>query len=143
MPAFGLFVTTLLRWAAGHTVLGWSSIMTAIVFFGAVQLVVLGILGEYVGRLFQEAKQRPLFLVDEVVAAGRSLALPPEFAALGSVARRDLWEATLGAATRVAQPAPAAGVAEGAEAVVPAGAAGTGRRCRGRLDSSNRRRGDD
>ena len=108
--ALCLFVGTLLAWAAGHTVLGWSSTMTAIVFFGAVQLIVLGILGEYVGRLFQEAKQRPLFLVDEVVVAGRSLALPPEFASLGSAARRDLWDATLGAGPEVAQPAPRAAV---------------------------------
>jgi len=120
LVALALFAVTLARWAAGHTVLGWSSTMTAIVFFGAVQLIVLGILGEYVGRLFQEAKQRPLFLVDEVMAAGCSLALPPEFAALGSAARRDLWEATRGAAARVVQPAPEA-VAEAAAATFRAG----------------------
>jgi polyisoprenyl-phosphate glycosyltransferase len=122
--AIALFVVTLLRWATGHTVTGWSSTMTAIVFFGAVQLIVLGILGEYVGRLFQESKRRPLFLVDEVLAAGRSLALPPEFAALGPSARKDLWEATRGAATRVARLPPDGAVAAGpADGAVGAGAA--------------------
>lgn len=87
LVALGLFVTSLCSWVTGHTVLGWSSIMTAIVFFGSVQLIVTGILGEYVGRLFQEAKRRPLFLVDEVIAGGRSQVLPPEFATLGAIAR--------------------------------------------------------
>jgi len=129
--ALVLFATTLLRWATGGTVLGWSSTMTAIVFFGAVQLIVLGILGEYVGRLFQEAKQRPMFLVDEVLAAGRSLPLPAEFAALGPMARRDLWEATRGSTTAAARPAPVAAASEPAEpaprAPVSARAAPTGR----------------
>lgn len=94
LVAFGLLTVTVWAWATGQTVLGWSSIMTVIVFFGAVQLIVLGILGEYVGRLFQEAKQRPLFLVDEIVAAGRSIALPPEFANFGPAARRQILKTT-------------------------------------------------
>jgi polyisoprenyl-phosphate glycosyltransferase len=101
LVAFGLLIVTSWSWATGQTVLGWSSIMTAIVFFGAVQLIVLGILGEYVGRLFQEAKQRPLFLVDEVVAGNCSLSLPPEFASLGPAARREIWAATRGGPARV------------------------------------------
>ena len=60
--AIGLFGITLGAWAMGYTVTGWTSLMTVIVFFGAVQLIVLGIPGEYVGRVFQEAKHRPLFL---------------------------------------------------------------------------------
>ncbi|MGC1407431.1 MAG: hypothetical protein WA864_00635 [Acetobacteraceae bacterium] len=101
LVAFGLLIVTSWSWATGQTVLGWSSIMTAIVFFGAVQLIVLGILGEYVGRLFLEAKQRPLFLVDEIVAGTCSLSLPPEFASLDPAARREIWEATRGGPTRV------------------------------------------
>jgi dolichol-phosphate mannosyltransferase len=93
--AGGLMLLTLWDWAIGNTVTGWSSLMAAIVFFGAVQLIVLGILGEYVGRLFQEAKHRPLFLVDQVVADGLHLTLPPEFASLGPSARLDVWNSII------------------------------------------------
>lgn len=99
--AIGLFGITLGAWAMGYTVTGWTSLMTVIVFFGAVQLIVLGILGEYVGRVFQEAKHRPLFLIDSVVAGGCCRSPPLEFANLGSAARRDFWEAAQGASVPI------------------------------------------
>lgn len=53
---------------------GWASTMAAIAFFGGSQLVVLGILGEYMGRIFEQTRGRPMFLVDSVV---RSTDEPP------------------------------------------------------------------
>ena len=44
---------------------GWSSTIVAILFFGGVQLVFLGIIGEYIGRLYDEVKRRPLYLIRE------------------------------------------------------------------------------
>ncbi len=49
----------------GQPVAGWSSLMVAILFVGSLQLFVLGIIGEYLGRLFLESKGRPLFLISE------------------------------------------------------------------------------
>ena len=43
---------------------GWASLAAIVVFFGGMQLVVLGIIGEYLGRVFDEVKNRPLFIVD-------------------------------------------------------------------------------
>ena len=45
---------------------GWTSIITIVVFFGGVQLLTIGVLGQYIGVLFDEIKSRPEYIVDEV-----------------------------------------------------------------------------
>ena len=53
----------------GFTVDGWATIMVALLFLGSVQLICLGILGEYLGRIFNEVKPRPMYVVEEVRSA--------------------------------------------------------------------------
>lgn len=59
-------------WAMGNVVRGWTSVMSIVLIIGSVQLLVLGIFGEYLGRMFFEVKRRPLFIIDEVVVAADS-----------------------------------------------------------------------
>ncbi|MCD8135737.1 MAG: glycosyltransferase, partial [Parabacteroides gordonii] len=44
---------------------GWTSIMTSVIFFGGVLLLTVGVLGQYVGILFDEIKARPEYIIDE------------------------------------------------------------------------------
>jgi dolichol-phosphate mannosyltransferase len=53
-------------WLAGHSIQGWTSLMLVVVVLGAVQMFVLALMGEYIGRLYNEAKGRPLYIVQEV-----------------------------------------------------------------------------
>jgi glycosyltransferase involved in cell wall biosynthesis len=57
-------------WVSGHNIAGWTSLMLVVVVLGAVQMFVLALMGEYIGRLYNEAKRRPLYIVQEV--AGES-----------------------------------------------------------------------
>jgi dolichol-phosphate mannosyltransferase len=48
---------------AGHTVEGWTSLMVVLLFLGASQLVTLGIVGEYVGRIYDQTRGRPRYII--------------------------------------------------------------------------------
>ena len=53
--------------AFGKTPPGWASLAVIVLFFSGVQLIVLGIIGEYLGRIFEEVKNRPRFIVESSV----------------------------------------------------------------------------
>lgn len=55
-----------ISYLAGHTVGGWASIAALVLILGSLQLLMLGIFGEYLGRMYMESKHRPLFIVQEV-----------------------------------------------------------------------------
>ena len=56
---FRLFTTTFIP--------GYTSIILAVLFMGSIQLITIGILGEYIARIYDEVKQRPLYIIDEIV----------------------------------------------------------------------------
>jgi len=59
-------------WLAGQSIQGWTSLMLVVVVLGAVQMFVLALLGEYIGRLYNEAKSRPLYIVQDVIGERRA-----------------------------------------------------------------------
>jgi dolichol-phosphate mannosyltransferase len=65
--AVGLMVFTLTSWMFFIPFPGWTSLMVVILLIGGVQTFMMGLIGEYVSRLYMEAKNRPLFVVSEVV----------------------------------------------------------------------------
>ncbi|MBK5947533.1 glycosyltransferase [Rhodobacter veldkampii DSM 11550] len=58
---------SVLAWATGRTVPGWASTVLPIYLLGGLHLIALGVIGEYVGKIYQETKRRPRFIVDEIV----------------------------------------------------------------------------
>ncbi len=46
---------------------GWTSVIVAVLFLGGIQLISLGIIGDYIGRIYEEVKQRPLYVIDESI----------------------------------------------------------------------------
>jgi len=53
-------------WASGQSIQGWTSLMLVVVILGAIQMFVLALMGEYIGRLYNEAKRRPLYIVQDI-----------------------------------------------------------------------------
>jgi dolichol-phosphate mannosyltransferase len=65
LGAVGVLIT-IVGWSMGATVPGWASVMVILLTLGGIQLAVLGIIGEYLGRLYIEVKRRPLFIIQEI-----------------------------------------------------------------------------
>lgn len=59
-------IYTLVQKFTGHTDSGWASIMMSIWFIGGVQLISLGLIGEYIGKMYKEVKHRPRYIIEEV-----------------------------------------------------------------------------
>ncbi|URD60312.1 glycosyltransferase family 2 protein [Sphingomonas sp. KRR8] len=57
---------------SGQSIQGWTSLMLVVVILGAVQMFVLAMMGEYIGRLYSQAKQRPLYIVQEIAGVSRA-----------------------------------------------------------------------
>jgi len=68
------FLIVIEHFIRGHDVPGWATLVTSLMFFSGVQLLSIGILGEYVGRIFDEVKQRPIYLVASEQGTGLQLA---------------------------------------------------------------------
>ncbi|MGV3026505.1 glycosyltransferase family 2 protein [Clostridium thermobutyricum] len=68
--AFLIFIYAIISKIFFHTSLGWTSLMCVMVFFGGVQLISLGIIGEYIGRIYDESKRRPLYLIKDKINFG-------------------------------------------------------------------------
>jgi len=73
--AFGIIVETL---ALGRNVPGFPSIIVSVMFFSGLQLIFLGVIGEYIGRIFAEVKERPLYIVADEVGSRAADAIPRE-----------------------------------------------------------------
>ena len=77
VAAIGLgAMLVLLKVVAGIPLIGWTSLMVGMLFLGGIQLISLGILGEYLGRVYEETRGRPPYVIATVVGETRA-ATPP------------------------------------------------------------------
>ena len=62
-----MFIYAIITKAAGKSTSGWSSLMASIWMLGGIQLLGLGIVGEYIGKIYNETKRRPRFIIEQIL----------------------------------------------------------------------------
>jgi len=65
--SIGILIYSIVRHIIGATVLGWSSLMVSIWALGGLQLLAIGIIGEYIGKMYLETKERPRFAIQDTL----------------------------------------------------------------------------
>ncbi len=64
-------IYAIIKYFAGETIPGWTSILVCVLIIGGIQLISIGIIGEYLARVFNEAKNRPLYFVKEYTSKSK------------------------------------------------------------------------
>ncbi|MBA3774087.1 MAG: glycosyltransferase family 2 protein [Ramlibacter sp.] len=82
LAMLGVFYAVVMRVTTDNWVEGWTLLFIAVLFIGGVQLMFMGVVGEYVGRIYGEVKRRPLYLVKEQLGFAPAA---PQSAALGNL----------------------------------------------------------
>ncbi len=63
----GIVATIFVRLFMGHELIGQATTLVSVLFLGGIQLIFLGVIGEYLGRIYDEVKRRPLYIVSEAL----------------------------------------------------------------------------
>ena len=67
LVSIAMLIYSVIRWAMGETIIGWASVICSVWAIGGLILLSLGIIGEYIGKIYLETKARPRFLIREVL----------------------------------------------------------------------------
>ena len=67
LVSIAMLIYSIVRWAMGETILGWASLICSVWAIGGLILLSLGIIGEYIGKVYLETKERPRFLIRDVL----------------------------------------------------------------------------
>lgn len=78
LSILGIIVTIILRLSGSQAFFGQATTLVTVLFLGGIQLISLGIIGEYLGRIYEEVKRRPLYIVDEAIGFGEDVKTPEE-----------------------------------------------------------------
>ena len=62
-----MLIYSVVRWAMGETILGWASLICSVWAIGGLILLSLGVIGEYIGKIYLETKERPRFIIRDVL----------------------------------------------------------------------------
>lgn len=65
--SFGMIINCIIEWSQGLTVPGYATSLISIWFVGGIMLLSLGIIGEYIGRIYLETKNRPRYIIDSII----------------------------------------------------------------------------
>jgi dolichol-phosphate mannosyltransferase len=72
LAIMGIIVTVILRLCGSQAFYGQATTLVSVLFLGGVQLICLGIIGEYLGRIYDEVKGRPLYIVSSTLGFGNN-----------------------------------------------------------------------
>ncbi len=67
IASFGMLIYSLISYFTGHTEPGWASLIVSLWAIGGLQLFAIGIVGEYIGKIYLETKRRPKFIIDKYI----------------------------------------------------------------------------
>lgn len=71
---FSLFVIAWIIFVnlQGKEIQGWTSLIALVIFFGSIQMISIGIIGEYIGKIYKEVKRRPRYIVEEIIFSSKN-----------------------------------------------------------------------